>query len=47
MNVTLQLNTGERPTGVGQIEDGAIDIGLGRKNNFDDDKGLPDGVVDN
>jgi hypothetical protein len=29
------------------IEHGAIDIGLGRKNTFDDDKGLPDGVVDN
>lgn len=46
-NFTLQINTGERPIGVGQIEDGAIDIGIGRKNNFDDDKGLPDGVVDN
>lgn len=46
-NLTLVISSNERPTGVGSIEHGSIDIGLGRKNRFDDDKGLPDGVQDN
>lgn len=46
-NVTLQFSTGERPTGVASLSDGSIDIAVGRKNNYDDDKGLPDGVTDN
>jgi hypothetical protein len=37
---------GDRPTGIGMLSDGSIDIGIGRKNSWDDDKGLPDGVTD-
>jgi hypothetical protein len=28
------------------LEDGSVDVGIGRSNRRDDDKGLPDGVVD-
>lgn len=43
----LTFNTGDRPTGVGSIKNGTIDIGLGRKNKYNDDKGLPEGCQDN
>ncbi len=45
-NVTLTFNTGERPTGAGSLENGSIDIGIGRANKYNDEKGLPEGVQD-
>jgi hypothetical protein len=46
-NLALTFNTGDRPTGVASIRNGSIDIGLGRKNKYNDDKGLPEGCQDN
>lgn len=38
--------TGDRPSGVGSVTDGELDVGIGRRNRIDDHKGLPDGVND-
>ena len=38
--------TGRRSNGVGYIKDGQIEFGMGRHNEFDDQKGLPDGTQD-
>ena len=46
-NLALTLNTGDRPTGVASMRNGTVDIGLGRKNKYNDDKGLPEGCQDN
>jgi hypothetical protein len=40
----LSFFTGDRPTGTGSMRDGSIEIGIGRKNRFNDDKGIHDGV---
>ncbi len=42
----LSFNSGDRPTGVSSIKNGTIDIGLGRRNKYNDDKGLPEGCQD-
>jgi hypothetical protein len=47
LNIALTFNTGDRPTGVASIRNGTIEIGLGRKNKYNDDKGLPEGCQDN
>ena len=41
----LELTT-DRPFGVGSLAPGELEVGLGRKNRFDDDKGLPEGVTE-
>lgn len=41
MELTL---TTDHPTAVGSLAPGELEFGLGRKNRFDDDKGLPEGV---
>lgn len=46
-NLALTFNTGDRPTGVASMRNGTVDIGLGRKNKYNDDKGLPEGCQDN
>lgn len=43
----LAFFTGTRSNGVGYVEDGVIDLGVGRNLNNDDFKGLPDGTLDN
>eukprot|EP00347_Sterkiella_histriomuscorum_P022331 403330858 len=40
----LSFFTGERPTGIASHQEGEIMFGIGRNNNYNDDKGLPDGV---
>ena len=47
LNIALTFNTGDRPTGVSSLRNGTIEIGLGRKNKYNDDKGLPEGCQDN
>lgn len=42
----LAFSTGTRSNGVGYVEDGMIDFGIGRNVNNDDFKGLPDGTLD-
>ena len=42
----LTFYTGDRATGVGSYRPGEILIAVGRKNKYNDDKGLPDGVQD-
>ena len=42
--LALTFNTGERPTGVGSIANGTLDIGIGRANKYNDEKGLPEGM---
>ncbi|CDW87606.1 alpha-mannosidase 2 [Stylonychia lemnae] len=42
----LSLFTGERASGIGSVEAGEILMGVGRRNDYDDDKGLPDGVTE-
>ena len=42
----MAFHTGERATGVASHRPGQIEFGFGRKNSYDDDKGLPDGIVD-
>lgn len=46
-DLILSIFTGERPTGVGSIRDGELEIGIGRKNRYNDDKGVHDGVPEN
>jgi hypothetical protein len=46
-NLALTFNTGDRPTGVASMRNGTVEIGLGRKNKYNDDKGLPEGCQDN
>lgn len=43
----LAFFTGTRSNGVGYVEEGVIDLGVGRNLNNDDFKGLPDGTLDN
>jgi hypothetical protein len=38
------LFTGERPVGVGSLKSNWIELGIGRKNRYNDDKGVHDGV---
>ena len=42
----FSIFAGDRPYGIGSVRKGELDIGVGRRNKFDDDKGLPDGVQD-
>jgi len=39
--------SGQRSNGVGYVEDGVIDLGIGRNVKSDDGKGLPEGTPDN
>merc|ERR1711935_771841 len=39
--------SGQRSNGVGYVEDGVIDLGIGRNVKNDDFKGLPEGTPDN
>ena len=38
--------TGQRSNGIGYLEEGVLDFGLGRSLSKDDMKGLPDGTPD-